>query len=145
MRPASHTYASRVDAVRIAIWDEVIATYRSLRQTDSVKMVVVDLDDTLWRGVIADTDVDKMPSSEGWPIALWEALLFLKRRGILLAIITKNEQCRVEACWAGITLGRIQLNDFIATKINWRQKSEKHGRSSCRDKSAACERVVYRR
>ena len=101
MRPASHTYASRVDAVRIAIWDEVIATYRSLRQTDLVKMVVVDLDDTLWRGVIADTDVDKMPSSEGWPIALWEALLFLKRRGILLAIITKNEQCRVEACWAG--------------------------------------------
>jgi FkbH-like protein len=124
VRPASHTYASRVDAVRIAIWDEVIATYRSLRQTDSVKMVVVDLDDTLWRGVIADTDVDKMPSIEGWPIALWEALLFLKRRGILLAIITKNEQCRVEACWDGITLGRIQLNDFIAIKINWRQKSE---------------------
>ena len=124
VHPASQIYHSRVDSVRTAVWDEVVATYRSLRQIDSVKMVVFDLDDTLWRGVIADSDAGNMPSTEGWPISLWEALHFLKRRGILLAIISKNERSNVEACWQGITRGKIQLTDFVSAKINWRPKSE---------------------
>jgi FkbH-like protein len=107
------------------MWYEVVGLYKTIRQEDSVKMVVVDLDDTLWRGVIADADVGDMPTTEGWPRGLWEALLALKRRGILLGIISKNDEERVREVWDTI-FGRhtVKLDDFAAVKINWLPKSE---------------------
>ena len=34
---------------RRAVWTEMLAMLRTVRQTDQVKLVLVDLDDTLWR------------------------------------------------------------------------------------------------
>jgi hypothetical protein len=53
-----------------AIWLEIEAMLRSIRQVDQVKLVVVDLDDTLWRGTIAEQSVSEMITSEGWPKGL---------------------------------------------------------------------------
>jgi len=108
-----------------ACWREMEAIYCTVRQQDSVKMVVIDLDDTLWRGVIADTDLGDMPTTEGWPLGFWEALLVLKRRGILLGIISKNEESRVLEAWPAI-LGNesLKLDDFAAYRINWAPKSQ---------------------
>ena len=39
--------------IRLA-WAEVQAMLRTIRQTDMVKLVLIDLDDTLWRGVMAE-------------------------------------------------------------------------------------------
>jgi hypothetical protein len=36
------------------VWSELMAMYRTVRQTDPVKVVVVDLDDTLWQGISGD-------------------------------------------------------------------------------------------
>ncbi|WP_310888957.1 HAD-IIIC family phosphatase [Gluconacetobacter dulcium] len=105
-------------------WNELIAMYRIVRQVDSVKMVVVDIDDTLWRGVIAEHAPSEMPTTEGWPRAFWETLLLLKRRGIILAIISKNEETVVREAWPHIMGKMISLDDFAVRRINWRQKSE---------------------
>ena len=115
----------RVDQLLQAGWREIAAMYSSIRQHDSVKMVVIDLDDTLWRGVIADTDVHAMPTREGWPVAFWEALLILKRRGIFLGIISKNEETRVREVWPAI-MGKAgpAWEDFAAYRINWLPKSK---------------------
>jgi FkbH-like protein len=107
-----------------AAWQELLTLYRSVSQIDMVKMVVIDLDDTLWRGVIADSQVEDMPTSEGWPKGFWEALLFLKRRGILLAIISKNEEVRVREFWPKILRRHMSLEDFAITRINWKTKPE---------------------
>ncbi len=40
----------------MAIWSEVIAMMRVVQQTDAVKLVVFDLDDTLWAGVLGDSE-----------------------------------------------------------------------------------------
>ena len=120
----SVVYQTETMDVRIAFLQEILAMYRSIKQIDTVKMVVVDLDDTLWRGVIADMDMNKVPSNEGWPIGFWETLLILKRRGILLGIISKNEESRVIECWNNITNNKIRIADFAIKKINWRPKSE---------------------
>ena len=108
----------------LAGWHELIAMYRSIRQTDMVKLVVIDLDDTLWRGVVAELDPDALPTAEGWPTGFWEALAFLKRRGILLAIISKNEESRVRAVWDRILGRQVRLDDFAIHRINWRPKAE---------------------
>jgi FkbH-like protein len=103
---------------------EVLAAYKTIRQADMVKAVVVDLDDTLWNGVSGDREDVGPEMIGGWPAGLIEALVVLKRRGILLAIISKNDEERVRRIWDRIMMGRLKLSDFASIKINWRQKSD---------------------
>ena len=107
-----------------AAWAELMAMVRTLRQIDSVKLVVFDLDDTLWRGVVAEEGEITSDTIEGWPVGLMEAACFLKKRGVLLAIISRNEESRIGALFDRIAGGRLRLDDFAARRINWRLKTE---------------------
>jgi FkbH-like protein len=104
-----------------ALFHELLAMYRTLRQRDAVKLVAVDLDDTLWRGVAAEGTLGVL---EGWPMGFIEALLFLKKRGILLAIVSKNDEQFILSNWKHFVHGQIDLTDFAARKINFRSKAE---------------------
>src|SRR5205085_3701358 len=87
----------------------------------------VDLDDTLWRGVAAEqaeqTELYGLPR-EGWPLGFIEALMFLKQRGVLLGIVSKNDEARVRAIWQRIYGDLIQMEDFAVRKINWQPKAD---------------------
>jgi FkbH-like protein len=98
---------------------EVFAMARTLRGVDPVKLVIVDLDDTLWRGVAAEGSLGIL---EGWPMGFIEALLILKRRGILLGIVSKNDEAFIRTHWDRIVQGQISLEDFAAVRINFRSK-----------------------
>ena len=80
--------------IREMLWAELLAMYRTVHQIDPVKLVVVDLDDTLWNGVSGELQDFDAGMLEGWHAGLIEALLYLKKRGILLAIASKNEETR---------------------------------------------------
>lgn len=116
-----HHYSARWMEFFEALLHEIFAMYRTLKQQDSVKLVVVDLDDTLWRGVAAEGTLGIL---EGWPMGLMETLLFLKKRGILLAIISKNDEKFILSNWNKIVQGQIALSDFAVHKINFRGKAE---------------------
>ncbi len=124
----SEHYELRTPEFIQAMWSEIVAMYRTLRQVDQVKLVVVDLDDTLWRGVMGDKGDDVGPEAvEGWPLGLVEALLWLKKRGILLGVVSKNDEERVANWWESVMHGRLLLEDFAFRKVNWRPKSENMG------------------
>ena len=78
-------------------WAEILAMYKTIRQIDMIKLVIVDIDDTLWRGVAAEQSESELglEALEGWPLGLAEALGHLKRRGIVLAIASKNDESRI--------------------------------------------------
>jgi FkbH-like protein len=114
-----HHYSARWLEFFEAVLHEVFAMYRSVRQQDSVKLVAIDLDDTLWRGVAAEGTLGVL---EGWPMGLMEALLCLKTRGILLAIVSKNDESFVVSNWTQIVQGQMALADFAVRKINFRSK-----------------------
>ena len=105
-------------------WTELLAMYRTIRQFDMVKLVVVDIDDTLWRGVAVERAKDASDVIEGWPIGLAEALGHLKRRGILLAVVSKNEEKLILPIWQRLLGDRLAPEDFAVRKINWRPKAE---------------------
>ena len=108
----------------LSVWNEAVAAYRSIQQVDSIKLVIFDLDDTLWRGVPAEADdVDPM-ILEGWPLGILEAASNLWRRGILLAIVSKNDEAKARAIWSRYSEQRFSLDKFAALKINWRPKVE---------------------
>lgn len=116
-----HHYSARWIEFFEALLHEVFAMYRTLRQQDAVKLVAVDLDDTLWRGVAAEGTLGVL---EGWPMGFIETLLFLKKRGILLAIVSKNDAAFIASNWNNIVQGQIALSDFAVQKINFRGKAE---------------------
>jgi FkbH-like protein len=75
------------------------------------KAVVCDLDNTLWDGVIGEGAVSHYLDRQA-------TLKELRRRGVLLSIISKNDAKNVH--WSGAAL---QLDDFVAPRINWEPKT----------------------
>lgn len=122
--PVGNTYPYRNRAYIYAGWYEIVAMYRSIRQLDLVKLVIVDIDDTLWRGVAAEGVEISPDLIEGWPLGFIEALAYLKKRGVLLAVVSKNEEGIVTELWPKILDGKLNLEDFVVRKINWRPKVE---------------------
>ena len=104
-------FTCRVEDFIFAVWQEMKSMLRTVRQADQVKLVVMDLDDTLWRGVLAESEEISPYAIEGWPLGVAEALLDLRRRGVLLAIVSKNEEstacgtaCSAAGCSSMISL-----------------------------------------
>lgn len=123
-RHVSEIYDIGLEDFVSAVWREARAMYRTLRGIDSVKLVCVDLDNTLWRGVIGEMgDLDAI-ITVGWPMGLAEVLVMLRKRGIVLAIISKNDEARVRAGWDTLFGGILRLDDFAIVKINWKPKAE---------------------
>lgn len=119
--PMQCHYSARWFEFFQAMLHEIFAMHRSIRQQDMVKLVAVDLDDTLWRGVAADGTIGAM---EGWPMGLMETLLYLKKRGILLAIVSKNDEQLIRAKWNDIVQGHIAFSDFAIHRINFKTKTD---------------------
>jgi FkbH-like protein len=109
-----------VDLLHAVIF-ELEAMYRTARQIDQVKLVIIDLDDTLWRGVFAE---GSSGTQEGWPLGFTEALAFLKRRGVVLAIVSKNDEALIRENWNHCVWGLLPIESFASIKINWRPKVE---------------------
>jgi predicted enzyme involved in methoxymalonyl-ACP biosynthesis len=105
-------------------WRNIECLVRTVRQIDQVKLVIFDLDNTLWRGLIGDHYVsdEGKPYPYGWPEGVAEAIHHLRARGILVALCSKNDAALVEARWERAhPFGWLRLDDFVERKINWQQ------------------------
>ena len=121
--PVSQHFDMMVDKFFQTVWREIEASIRTVRQQDSIKMVLVDLDDTMWRGIIGEDKLNAVPV-EGWPMGFAEALMYLKKRGIILGIMSKNDDERIINSWPDIYNNIIRLDDFATRRINWTPKSQ---------------------
>jgi FkbH-like protein len=90
------------------------------------KCIVLDLDNTLWGGVIGEDDIRNIQLSLESPgnsfIAFQQALLDHYERGILLAINSRNNP---EDAWEVIRTHPnmiLKENNFAASRINWNDK-----------------------
>ena len=96
--------------------NELYASYKTIISSDQIKLVVTDLDDTLWRGVSGEWSRPEI--TEGWPGGYAEALAILAQRGILLAVISKNDMENTIKKWSSNIPGDL----FSILKINWSDK-----------------------
>jgi FkbH-like protein len=92
------------------------------------KCLVVDLDDTLWGGVIAESGLNGIHCGLTYPGNLYRAfqqyLLQLHRRGVLLAICSKNNEADVDEVFNRHPHMVLSREHFAARRINWRPKPE---------------------
>jgi len=102
---------------------------------DRKKCVIVDLDGTLWPGVLAETgapfawtpEISGQYSYVGLWFGIHEALKALTRRGILLACVSKNDEALVHELWRygeGYPTDRLLTpDDFVTWRVNWEDKA----------------------
>ena len=102
--------------------------------TGRKKCVILDLDGTLWPGVLAETgspfawtpEISGAFSFIGLYFGLHEALLCLKKRGIVLACVSKNDEATVRELWKYPDQHpRHRLltpDDFVTWRVNWDDK-----------------------
>lgn len=126
--PLETVYPIKRDEFLDAAYRQIVTSYRTVQQVDQVKAVVFDLDNTLWRGQLAEhyrPDTQPWPRTDGWPLGIWEAIHYLRARGILVAICSKNDYETVRQRWDDVVNPKfVSLEDFASLKINWQPKAE---------------------
>ncbi|WP_280270877.1 HAD-IIIC family phosphatase [Nocardia wallacei] len=92
------------------------------------RCLVVDLDNTLWGGVLGEAGFDGVSvgaGRDGEDFARFQDyLLGLRRRGIILAVASKNDADLVADAFERVPGMRLRRNDFAAVVADWRPKSE---------------------
>ena len=96
------------------------------------KLVIVDLDDTLWGGRVGDDGwdgIDVAAAGKGRHfLRLQSFLKSLLANGTILAIASKNDPAPVKEAFAKRAEMMLGLDDFAATEIHWEPKSVSVGR-----------------
>jgi len=103
---------------------KVINDFYSYRK----KLIICDLDNTLWGGLIGDDGVEDIllgghnPKGEAY-LELQRLLLDLKNNGIVLAICSKNNEKIALTAINKHPEMVLRKKDFVSIKINWNDKA----------------------
>ncbi|MDQ6671972.1 MAG: HAD-IIIC family phosphatase [Chloroflexota bacterium] len=114
------------EAVLAALSQEYVRYIRPLRGLNR-KCIVLDLDNTLWGGVVGEDGAHGLQLGSDAPgnafVALQSELERLWRRGILLAICSKNNPDEALAAIDGHPDMVLRQSHFSAIRINWESKA----------------------
>lgn len=93
------------------------------------KVIVCDLDNTLWGGVVGDDGPQNIKLGAPDPLgecfhAFQNALKALRLRGILLAICSKNDESVALSVIENHPAMVLRKSDFVCWQINWQDKAE---------------------
>jgi FkbH-like protein len=98
------------------------------RQGRKAKVVALDCDNTLWGGVVGEVGLEGLElgaDGAGRSFQLFqEYLKRLKDRGLLLVVVSKNEEHDVREVFARHPEMVLRPNDIAAWRVNWRHKSD---------------------
>ena len=91
------------------------------------KCLVLDLDNTLWGGVLGEDGVYGIKLGGDYPgkafLLFQESILELSKSGIILAICSKNNEDDVMEVWQKHPLMVLKKDHFATWRINWQDKA----------------------
>lgn len=95
----------------------------------SRKLVVVDLDDTMWGGIVGDVGWESLrlgghdPNGEAF-VEFQRQLIALTKRGVALAVVSKNEESTALDAMRNHPEMLIRPEMLAAYRINWQDKAQ---------------------
>ena len=107
---------------------EIKAAVRALTG-ETRKLLLVDLDETLWGGIVGDVGWQNVRLGGIDPIGeafrdFQLGLKALKRRGVLLGIVSKNEESTALEAIRSHPEMVLRQDDFAGWRINWEDKAQ---------------------
>ena len=91
------------------------------------KCLVLDLDNTLWGGVLGEEGPEGIRIGGDYPgnayLLFQQGIRELARTGVILAVCRKNNEADVLEVWERSPELVLRRGDFAARRINWRDKA----------------------
>jgi FkbH-like protein len=111
------------------LYGDLVARILAAQRGLSRKCLVLDLDNTLWGGVIGDDGLEGIILGEGSAVgeahlALQRYAKQLKERGVILAVCSKNDPKIAEAAFREHPEMLLRRSDIAAFQANWDDKAE---------------------
>jgi FkbH-like protein len=92
------------------------------------KCLVVDLDNTLWGGIVGEEGVRGIKLGPTYPGSAYQEfqreLLNLQKRGVILAVASKNNEADVQAVFDSNEHMLLRREHFAVIKANWNPKPQ---------------------
>lgn len=93
------------------------------------KLLILDLDNTLWGGILGDDGPNGIIIGNNSPVGkafldFQKTILNLKKRGVLLAICSKNDLKNVQQVFNNNKNLILNIDDFVSIKVNWENKAK---------------------
>jgi len=122
-----HQAKQLVSPTLAPLYGEHLARIAAATAGLSRKCLVLDLDNTLWGGVIGDDGIDGIQLGQGSPsgeafLAFQRYAAQLARRGVILAVCSKNDLHVAEAAFAHPEMA-LKRSDIAAFVANWEDKA----------------------
>ena len=111
------------------VYGDMVARILAAQRGLSKKCLVLDLDNTLWGGVIGDDGIEGIVLGEGSAageahLALQHYAKRLKERGVVLAVCSKNDPGIAEAVFHDHPEMVLRRSDIAAFLANWDDKAK---------------------
>jgi FkbH-like protein len=94
----------------------------------SARVIVLDLDNTLWGGVLGEDGLSGLQLGGDYPgngfLSFQRVLKSLSARGVALAIASKNDEALAVQAIADHPAMLLKQDDFVALQIHWRPKAD---------------------
>jgi len=115
-------------AEHVPLYSEHLLRLITAMRGRSRKVLALDLDNTLWGGVIGDDGIDGIRLGQGDPrgeafLEVQRAARALRQRGILLVVCSKNDEAVARKAIREHPEMLLRENDFTAFQINWADKA----------------------
>lgn len=122
-----HRAKQEIAASAVPMYGDLVARWLAARRGLSAKCLVLDLDNTLWGGVIGDDGLDGIAlgpgSAEGEAFSAFQAhIRALSRRGVILAVCSKNDEARALEPFHSHPDMVLRREDIVVFVANWADK-----------------------
>jgi FkbH-like protein len=124
-----HRSKQEVSPTAGPLYGDLVGRWLAAKQGRSFKCLVMDLDNTLWGGVIGDDGLEGIALGQGSPLgeaytAFQDYARELSRRGVILAVCSKNDEANALEPFEkhpDMVLKRGDIASFVA---NWQNKAD---------------------
>jgi FkbH-like protein len=124
-----HRSKQEVSPTAGPLYGDLVGRWLAAKQGRSFKCLVLDLDNTVWGGVIGDDGLEGIALGQGSPLgeaytAFQEYVRELGRRGVILAVCSKNDEANALEPFEkhpDMVLRRPDIASFVA---NWSNKAD---------------------
>jgi FkbH-like protein len=123
-----HRSKQEVSPVVAPLWGDLVGRVLAAQQGKAFKALVLDLDNTLWGGVIGDDGLDGIVLGQGSPLgeafaAVQDYAKELSRRGVILAVASKNDEANALEPFEKHPEMVLARNDIAAFRADWNDKA----------------------
>jgi FkbH-like protein len=115
-------------ASMIPLYADNLMRILAARMGRSRRVLVLDLDNTLWGGIVGDDGIEGLALGNGSPsgeahAALQRMVLSLKERGIILCVSSKNDEAIALEAFRNHPEMILKEDDIVIFRVNWDDKA----------------------